>query len=414
MSDAFLSVIIILLFIFLYLITILGTNLSHIKKNWPLYRCNPLIMPFASYFGVDSEDNMQKCTMNTQSSFMDAFLQPLHAMQSSSLANQKTIHENHKTSTATTTKHRGLVASMTAGIFNKINNVLIEMTKTGLTMEDNMARVQGLFTTVFYMFKTIGFVGESIASMIVHFPFCFAKHTIIPTLHNGPTLIQDLIPGTILSDESVVTATMILDSTDQLAFFLDNTIVTGSHKVLYNTNWICVQDHPDAISLPPLIEPIYCFNTTNKRITLHNTTFSDWDDLEEKDLVTIHNTCDTPLHNPLTFSTIHKYLEVGFHPNTKIPMKDGTLKHIGKIKLGEILANGEIVTGCVTILGDVPLYHHETDIIGTATLRSGHTPTKLYTGDTKQLYHLLTNTGFLKINDIIWSDYNDGLERYFE
>ena len=243
---------------------------------------------------------------------------------------------------------------------------------------------------------------------------CFAKHTIIPTLHNGPTLIQDLTPGTILSDESVVTSTMILDSTDQPAFFLDNTIVTGSHKVLYNTKWIYVHDHPDAISLPPLIDPIYCFNTTNKRITLHNTTFSDWDDEEGRDIITLHNACQHFLPEPVVFANIHKYLEVGFHPNTKIPMKDGTLKHIGKIKLGEILANGEIVTGCVTILGDVPLYHHETDIIGTATLRSGHTPTKLYTGDTKQLYHLLTNTGFLKINDIIWSDYNDGLERYFE
>ena len=83
---------------------------------------------------------------------------------------------------------------------------------------------------------------------------------------------------------------------------------------------------------------------------------------------------NTSYLKPVVFATIHKYLEVGFHPNTKIPMKDGTLKHIGKINLGEILANGEIVTGCVTILGDVPLYHHETDIIGTATLRSGHTP----------------------------------------
>ena len=80
-------------------------------------------------------------------------------MQASSLANQQTTHEkSHKTATATTTKHRGLMASMTAGIFNKLNNVLIEMTKTGLTMEDNMARVQGLFTTVFYMFKSITLV----------------------------------------------------------------------------------------------------------------------------------------------------------------------------------------------------------------------------------------------------------------
>ena len=410
MSDAFLSVIIILLFFFMYLITILGTNLVHIKKNWPLYRCNPLIMPFASYFGVDSEENMQKCTMNTQSSFMDAFLQPLHEMQASSLANQQTIHDSHKTSTSTMNKHRGLVASMTSGIFDKVNNVLIEMTRTGLTMEDNMARVQGLFVTAFYMFKSIGFVGESIANMMEEFPFCFAKNTIIPTLHNGSIPIQDLSPGTILSDNSVVTATMILDSTDQPAFFLDNTIVTGSHKVLHLTKWIYVKDHPDAISLPPLHDPIYCFNTTSKIIKLHNTTYSDWDDLEDKDLITLNKECST--HEPLTFSTIHQYLDMGFHPTTKVELMNGTNKHIGKIQLGEILANGEIVTGCVAIQGDVPLYHHENNIIGTATLRRDHTPTKLYTGTTERLYHLLTNTGFIKLNNIVWPDYNDGLERY--
>jgi len=415
MSDAFLSVIIILLFGFIYLITILGTNISHIKKNWSLYRCNPIIMPFASYFGVDSEDNMQKCTMNTQSSFMDAFLQPLHAMQASSLTQQHTMHENHKTSTSTINKHRGLMASMTSGIFNKLNNVLIEMTKTGLTMEDNMARVQGLFTTVFYMFRSTIFVVESIATIIVEFPFyCFAKNTIIPTLHYGNKPIQYLTPGTILSDKSVVTATMILDSTGQDAFFLDNTIVTGSHKVLHNTKWIYVKDHPDAITLPPLNDPIYCFNTTNKTIKLHNTTFSDWDDIEEKDLITLNNECGTTLPSPLVFENIHQYLEVGFHPDTTFEMKGGVFKPIREIQLGEILAYGEIVTGCVTIQGNVPLYYHETDVIGTANIQVDNAPIKPYIGTTDRLYHLLTNTGTIHRTSRVWKDYNDGLERFFE
>ena len=415
MSDAFLSVIIILLFGFIYLITILGTNLSHIKKNWPLYRCNPIIMPFASYFGVDSEENMQKCTMNTQSSFMDAFLQPLYAMQASSLDNQQTMHKSQKASTANVTKHRGIMASMTGSIFNKLNNVLIEMTKTGLTMEDNMARVQGLFTTVFYLVKSITLVIQSISSIIVEFPFyCFAKNTIIPTLHNGNIPIQHLTPGTILSDLSIVTATMILDSTGQDAFFLDNTIVTGSHKVLHKTKWIYVKDHPDAISLPPLNDPIYCFNTNHKTIKLHNTTFSDWDDIEESDLIILNNECGTTLPCPLVFENIHKYLEAGFHPDTTFEMKGGVFKSIGEIQLGEILAHGEIVTGCVTIQGNVPLYYHEKDVIGTANIQVDHATIKPYTGTSERLYHLLTNTGTIRRNHHIWKDYNDGLERYFK
>ena len=417
MSDTLLSIIIILLFLFMYLVTILGTNISHIKKNWPLYRCNPLIMPFASYFGVDSKDNMQKCTTNTHSSFMDAFLQPLHKMQEESLKHQKTIHESQKTSTSTMSKHRGLVASLSAGLFDKLNNVLIEMTKTGLTMEDNIARIQGLFSTVYYMFKSVTYVGESIASMIVEFPFCFAKNTIIPTLHKGATPIQFLTPGTILSDQSIVTATMILDSTHETFYLLDKTIVTGSHKVLHQKKWIKVKDHPDTISLPHLNEPVYCFNTTNKIIKLHNTIYSDWDDLEERDLVILNKACSPYLYEPLVFENIHKHLEVGFHPDTRLQMEDGTYKKIKKIQLGEILQNGEKVLGCVAIQGDVPLFYHENNIIGTANLQVDEIKKKnnvRYSSSTERIYHVLTNTGTIMINNRLWNDYNAGIERFFK
>ena len=412
MSDAFLSFIIIILYFLLYLITILGTNMSHIKNNWDLYRCNPLIVPFASYFGVDAEDNMQQCTMTTQSSFMDAFLKPIHEMQSASIKNQQILYKSQKSSNATTNKHRGLVAYMTGGMFNKVNNVLIEMNRTDLIMKDNMSRIQGLFVTVFYMFRTLGLATESAGNIMREFPSCFPKDTIIPTLHDGMVPIQHLTPGTILPDESIVTATMILDGSTQSFFELDSTTVTGSHKVLYRDKWICVKDHPDAISLPHIDGPIYCFNTTSKIIKLNNTIFSDWDDLEEKDLVTLNNACGKSLPEPLVFSNIHQYLEMGFHPNTTVQLHDGTDKLIKHIQVGEILADGGIVTGCVTIQGDVPLYYHD-DIIGTYHLNPANPPIIPSTHKTPLLHHLLTTTGQMRINKHLWSDYNDGLERFF-
>ena len=95
-------------------------------------------------------------------------------------------------------------------------------------------------------------------------------------------------------------------------------------------------------------------------------------------------------------------------------MKDGSKKSIAKISLGEILAKGEVVIGCVTIQGDVPLYSHEKDVIGTANVQVDNAPMTPYNGTTEQLYHLITNTGTIQRNNRIWKDYNDGLERYFE
>jgi hypothetical protein len=36
-------------------------NIQHIKDDWANQRCSPLIMPFASFFDVDTKDNFEFC-----------------------------------------------------------------------------------------------------------------------------------------------------------------------------------------------------------------------------------------------------------------------------------------------------------------------------------------------------------------
>ena len=40
---------------------IASSNVGDIKNNWPQYRCNPLVMPFAGYFGHDPAENFNEC-----------------------------------------------------------------------------------------------------------------------------------------------------------------------------------------------------------------------------------------------------------------------------------------------------------------------------------------------------------------
>ena len=56
-SDLSLSVFIIFIFILLYVFNILSVGIKSIEDNWPTYRCNPVIMPFASVFGQNVMDN---------------------------------------------------------------------------------------------------------------------------------------------------------------------------------------------------------------------------------------------------------------------------------------------------------------------------------------------------------------------
>ena len=66
-SDIARVILIVLVFGILYAVNILAVGIERIKQNWPLYRCNPMIMPFASYFGKDTEQNFSQCVGKLQS-----------------------------------------------------------------------------------------------------------------------------------------------------------------------------------------------------------------------------------------------------------------------------------------------------------------------------------------------------------
>ena len=77
-SDLTLSILVIFIFILLYIFNLLVVGIQRIKANWPVYRCQPLIMPFASVFGHDSSENFAYCIANMQKNFMGPLLQPLN------------------------------------------------------------------------------------------------------------------------------------------------------------------------------------------------------------------------------------------------------------------------------------------------------------------------------------------------
>jgi hypothetical protein len=77
-GDMIKSLVIILLFLFVWMISTLIFKLKDIKTNWPKYRCNPSVMPFASSFGQDAIENFTFCIGNIQMDLMDYFLKPIY------------------------------------------------------------------------------------------------------------------------------------------------------------------------------------------------------------------------------------------------------------------------------------------------------------------------------------------------
>ena len=76
-SDLTKAIFIFFIFILLYIFNVLSIGMKKVKENWPIYRCNPSVMPFASVFGYNTSENFAYCIQNMQTNYMGYLMQPL-------------------------------------------------------------------------------------------------------------------------------------------------------------------------------------------------------------------------------------------------------------------------------------------------------------------------------------------------
>jgi len=93
-KDIFLTLMIILIFAFVFCIGFFTAGYKNIKNNWPDYACTPMVMPFASQFGHDTGENFTKCIGNMQSGMMGVFTAPLHFVTGTLLTSIENLAEN--------------------------------------------------------------------------------------------------------------------------------------------------------------------------------------------------------------------------------------------------------------------------------------------------------------------------------
>ena len=78
-SDIWLSLVIFLIFLLLFLFNIISVGLQKVKENWPEYRCNPSAMPFSQELGnISPGENFTYCVQNMQADYMGVILQPVN------------------------------------------------------------------------------------------------------------------------------------------------------------------------------------------------------------------------------------------------------------------------------------------------------------------------------------------------
>ena len=161
-SDIFKAIFIVFAFFLTYLISLVMTNMKNVKKNWGLYKCNPMIMPFASYFGHDTEKNFAECVAQMQSHTMPIHTAPLSAAQGVIHQNISSLSSQMNSFRDLQSKLRPNIAGNFTNTFGIFNNVLIEMQKFTVSFRDMIMKLLGTMTVLMHLLQGQQKLGESI------------------------------------------------------------------------------------------------------------------------------------------------------------------------------------------------------------------------------------------------------------
>ena len=246
---------------------------------------------------------------------------------------------------------------------------------------------------------------------------CFDENTKIKLKNGICKEIKDIEIGDVLwysgekdsIDNNLVTGIFKVNAISSQMYNLNNIIVSESHLVWYNNEWIRVQQHPDAIKINHYEKSLlYCLNTTNGKIIIQDTLFSDWDEEIIKD-------------NISTIQVKKNILVGGFYPNTVLLLENGSNKTIQDIKVGEVLEGGIIVTGVIELDGTILDTHYFIHLGRNEKIEGGGFLGKKIdksvkkeiiskSNQEKKVFHLLTDKKIFQIKKIIFNDYNSCLD----
>ena len=270
------------------------TSIANIKANWPLYRCNPIYMPFSD----DIEKDFTYCVQNMQINFMGYLLQPLTFITSSltSLGGSFMTEINYVREMFN--KIRNLFSSIIQSVFGVFLNLIIEFQKIIIGIKDMIGKTVGVLVTILYMMdgsiKTMQSAWNGPPGQMVQaLGKCFHPDTLLKLQNGNIVKIKDLNLGDVLEDGSIVDAIMKIDNKrephklyqiEKAGINNENIYVTGSHLVYDKDSdkYIEIKDYSKATISDLETEWFSCLITNTHKIKIGNELFWDWEDYLKK------------------------------------------------------------------------------------------------------------------------------------
>ena len=270
-------------------------QVSNIKENWPLYRCNPIYMPLAD----DVNSNFIYCIQNMQTSYMGYLLQPLTFLTNSISNSINDLTNDINMNRAMFNNVRNSNSFITDSIFGVFLNLVIEFQKIIIGIKDLIGKTIGTMTTFLYVLDGsvltmkslwVGSNGNVVPGDLVrNLGKCFYPYTRIQLKNGLIKCIKDIDLGDVLEDGTIVETVMKIDNKREcLPLYViyrggingDDIYVTGSHLVYdkKQNKFIRAENYSGAFMSRLQTDYFNCLITNTHRIKIGNEIFWDWED----------------------------------------------------------------------------------------------------------------------------------------
>lgn len=266
------------------------TSVQEIKKNWALYRCNPMYMPLSDNVQAD----FAHCVQNIQLVTMGDILKPLTSITSGLTDLMSSFNfdlDNIRKLIATIRDNMGNIFGV---IFGAFSGIIVGFQKISLNLKDMMAKNIGVIAVFVNIldtsFKTMGSMWNGTPGGLVRsLGKCFHPETKVQLENGQVVFMKDLNLGDVLVGGSVVEAVMKINNrTDPEQLYVlkgrgvgnADIYVTGSHMIYDQTTkkFIKVRKHLSTEFTSNQTDWFSCLITSDHKIQIGAELFWDWED----------------------------------------------------------------------------------------------------------------------------------------
>lgn len=299
-GDIVLSIVIIIIFLFLYSSSAFTMKLEEIKKDWPIYRCNPAAMPFASYFGSDPIQNFTFCVGNIQKDLMGFFLEPINYILGIITELGQFLLDRVQFIRKFMDYLRNMITNLIGDTYGMLINIIVQFQKLIIKTKDLVMKMMGVMMTFMYMIQGAVITGKSVENGPIGQTLrtlCFSPETPV-LLKNGETKkMKNVKLGDILVNGSEVLGCLKLKGNAINPYYkiwsneLKNYIhVTGEHHIYPFSdknsiehkrdlkNYVKVQDYEKAKKTNLFDKEYSCLITSDHTMKIGEFLFWDWED----------------------------------------------------------------------------------------------------------------------------------------